>query len=136
MAGRTVAGRYNLEQPLGGGAMGSVWLARDETLEREVAVKLLAPDADRARFDREARAVAALAHPNICRLYDYGDTENGPYMVLEYLSGGTLEERLRGARPLRDAETRQIARQLAAGLAHAHSRDLVHRDLKPSNVLF
>src|SRR5215218_8526124 len=103
MAGRTVAGRYHLEQPLGGGAMGSVWRARDETLER---------------------AVAALSHPNICRLYDYGDTESGPYMVLEYLSGGTLEERLRGTRPLPDADTRRIARQLAAGLAHAHSRGL------------
>src|SRR5215210_3295215 len=136
MAGQTVAGRYHLEQPLGGGAMGSVWLARDETLERKVAVKLLAPDADPARFDREARAVAALAHPNICRLYDYGETDNGPYMVLEYLSGGTLEDRLRGAKPLPDAETARVAQQLAAGLAHAHSRGLVHRDLKPSNVLF
>src|SRR4051794_36820184 len=136
MGGRTIAGRYHLEQPLGGGAMGSVWLAHDATLEREVAVKLLAPDADRARFDREARAVAALAHPNICRLYDYGETENGPYMVLEYLPGGTLEDRLRTPRPLPDAETAAIAQQLAAGLAHAHSRGLVHRDLKPSNVLF
>src|SRR3954462_469688 len=136
MTGRTIAGRYHLEQPLGGGAMGSVWLAHDATLEREVAVKLLAPAAARARFDREARAVAALAHPNICRLYDYGETENGPYMVLEYLPGGTLEDRLRTPRPLPDAETAAIAQQLAAGLAHAHSRGLVHRDLKPSNVLF
>src|SRR3954447_5698053 len=98
MTGRTVAGRYHLEQPLGGGAMGSVWLAHDETLEREVAVKLLAPDAHRprparARFAGEAPAVPPPSPPTICRLYDSGDTESGPYMVLEYLSGGTLEER-------------------------------------------
>src|SRR3954463_14852652 len=104
MGGRTIAGRYHLEQPLGGGAMGSVWLPREATLEREVAVKLLAPDADRARFDREARAVAALVHPNICRLYDYGETENGPYMVLESLSRGTFEDRRGPPRPLPDTD--------------------------------
>ena len=80
--------------------MSSVWLAEDEELGRRVAVKLLAPSADRARFEREARAAAALSHPNICALYDYGEADGSPYMVLEYLPDGSLEERLRGRAPL------------------------------------
>jgi eukaryotic-like serine/threonine-protein kinase len=135
MSGRAIGGRYELEQPLGSGAMSAVWLARDTELGRRVAVKLLARDADRARFEREAQAVAGLSHPNICQLYDYGESEDGPYMVLEYLAGGTLEERLDGT-PLPDEQTTRIAHELAAGLAHAHGRGLVHRDLKPANVLF
>jgi len=102
MPGRTIADRYDLEQPLGGGAMSAVWLAQDRELGRRVAVKLIAPDAERARFEREARAVAALSHPNICQLFDYGETDQGPYMVLEYLPGGTLEDRLASGRPLPD----------------------------------
>jgi serine/threonine-protein kinase len=136
MPERTIGDRYVLEQPLGGGAMSAVWLARDTELERRVAVKVLARDADRTRFEREARAVAGLSHPNICQLYDYGEAEQGPYMVLEYLPGGTLEDRLASGRPLPDAETARIARQVAAGLAHAHENGLVHRDLKPANILF
>ncbi len=137
MSGQTIGGRYELAQPLGGGgAMGSVWLAHDRKLERDVAVKLLAKDADRARFDREAHAVAGLSHPNICQLYDYGQSEHNPYMVLEYLPGGTLEERLAGGRALPDEQTLRIANDVASGLAHAHERGLVHRDLKPANILF
>ncbi len=136
MTGETFAGRYRLLEPLGRGAMSAVWLAHDDELDRQVAVKLLAPSADRARFEREARAAAALSHPNICALYDYGDAEGRPYMVLEYLSGGSLEDRLPAGRPLPDADTRRIAAELATGLAHAHERGLVHRDLKPANVLF
>jgi serine/threonine-protein kinase len=136
MAGETIAGRYRLLEPLGRGAMSAVWLAQDGELGRHVAVKLLAPSADRARFEREALAVAALAHPNICSLYDYGEAEGRPYMVLEYLPNGSLEERLQAGRPLPDAETERVATEIAAGLAHAHERDLVHRDLKPSNILF
>ena len=136
MPARSIADRYELEQPLGGGAMSAVWLARDRELERKVAVKLLANDADRTRFEREAHAVAALSHPNICQLYDYGEAEDGPYMILEYLPGGTLEDRLAGDGPLPDDEVTRIAREIAAGLAHAHERSLVHRDLKPANILF
>jgi serine/threonine protein kinase len=135
MAEELIAGRYRLIEPLGHGAMSAVWLAQDEELERRVAVKMLAPSADRARFEREARAAAALSHPNICALYDYGEADGRPYMVLEYLPNGSLEERLKGG-PLDDAETLRIATEMAAGLAHAHERDLVHRDLKPANVLF
>ena len=116
--------------------MSAVWLAHDDELERQVAVKMLAPTADRARFDREARAVAALSHPNICALYDYGEADGRPYMVLEYLPNGSLEDRLRDGQRLTDRETLRVATEMAAGLAHAHERGLVHRDLKPANVLF
>src|SRR5919202_2506224 len=109
MADEVIAGRYRLERPLGSGGMSKVWLAEDAELGRRVALKLLAPDADRARFDREARAAASLAHPNIVQLYDYGEAEERPYMVLEYLPGGTLEDRLRSARPLPDEESGRIA---------------------------
>ncbi len=136
MTGETIAGRYRLLEPLGRSAMSAVWLAHDDELERQVAVKMLAPSADRARFEREARAAAALSHPNICSLFDYGEADGRPYMVLEYLPNGSLEDRLRDGSPLADDETLRIATGLAAGLAHAHGRGLVHRDLKPANVLF
>jgi serine/threonine-protein kinase len=131
-----IEGRYRLERQLGTGAMGEVWLARDLELDRDVAIKLLAPHADRARFEREARASAALSDPNVTRLYDYGETDGRPFIVLEYLPGGTLEDRLSRGHPLPDNETAAIAAQLATGLAHAHENGLVHRDLKPANILF
>jgi hypothetical protein len=136
MADELIAGRYRLIEPLGRGAMSAVWLAEDQELGRRVAVKTLAPSADRQRFEREARAAAALSHPNICSLYDYGEQDGRPYMVLEHLSNGSLEDRLKDGKPLPDDETRVIATEIAAGLAHAHDRGLVHRDLKPANILF
>ena len=116
--------------------MSEVWAADDAELGRRVAIKLLAPDADTARFEREAHAFASLAHPNVTQLYDYGEEDGRPYMVLECLLGGTLEDRLQSGRPLPDGETFAIATGIAAGLAHAHARGVVHRDLKPANVLF
>jgi eukaryotic-like serine/threonine-protein kinase len=136
MNGEEIGGRYRLIEPLGRGAMSSVWLAEDLELERRVAVKLLSPAADRARFEREARSAAALSHPNLCALYDYGESAGKPFMVLEYLPNGSLEERLAGGARLPDVEVLRIATEVAAGLAHAHGRGLVHRDLKPANVLF
>lgn len=134
-AGDEVAGRYRLEEPLGHGAMSEVWRAHDGTLDRTVALKMLTPVADLERFRREAQALASLAHENITRVFDYGEDVAGPYMALEWLPGGTLEERLSGA-PLPPGETKRIATGIAAGLAHLHARGLVHRDLKPANVLF
>jgi serine/threonine protein kinase len=131
-----VAGRYRLDELLGRSGMSDVWRAQDLELGRPVALKLLAPGSDRGRFDREARALASLAHPNIGQLFDYGETEGRPFLVLEYLPGGTLEQRLAAGRPLPDAETQAIAAGIAAGLEHAHARGVVHRDLKPANVLF
>jgi serine/threonine protein kinase len=136
MTAETVAGRYRLEERLSTTAMADVWLATDAVLERRVVVKLLAADADRSRFEREARAVAALAHPNVVQLFDYGEEAGRPYMVLEYLSGGTLADRLPEGAPLPDGETRVVAGQVADGLAHAHDHGVVHRDLKAGNVLF
>src|SRR3954468_8818675 len=122
MAEHTIAGRYRLDEMLGRGGMSEVWAATDIELERRVALKLLAPDADTARFEREARAVASLGHPNITQLYDYGEADGRPYIVLEYLSGGTLEDRLTDGKPLPDDQTRVISAEIAAGLAHAHAR--------------
>ena len=116
--------------------MSEVWAATDLDLDREVAVKLVGAHADPARFQREARAVAALAHPSICTLYSYGETNGRPFIVLEYLPGGSLEERLAPGRPLPDDVTAHVAAEVASGLAHAHERGVVHRDLKPQNILF
>jgi eukaryotic-like serine/threonine-protein kinase len=136
VADELVGGRYRLVVRLGAGGMSEVWAADDIELGRRVALKLLGRDADPARFEREAQAVAALAHPNICRLYDYGEADGRPFMVLEYLGGGSLEDRLVPGEPYPPEETDRIAHELAAGLAHAHERGLIHRDLKPANVLF
>jgi eukaryotic-like serine/threonine-protein kinase len=133
--GDEVAGRYRLEELQGHGPMSEVWRAHDDSLDRTVAVKMLSPTADLERFRREARALAGLAHENVMRVFDYGEDESGPFMALEWLPNGTLEERLAQG-PLPPAETRRVAEAIAAGLAHLHSAGLVHRDLKPANVLF
>jgi len=133
--GDEVAGRYRLDELQGRGPMSEVWRAHDDTLDRTVALKILSPTADLGRFRREAQALAALAHESIMRLYDYGEGDAGPFMALEWLPGGTLEDRLGGG-PLPPDETHRIAAGIAAGLAQLHARGLVHRDLKPANVLF
>src|SRR5438552_1836471 len=120
------AGRYRLESQLGQSTMAEVWLARDLELDRPVALKLLTPDADRARFDREARAAASLAHPNVTRLYDYGEADGRLFMALEYLPGGTLEERLADGRRLAAAERALLAGPPAPGLARAQARGPGH----------
>ncbi len=115
--------------------MSEVWRAHDSTLDRTVALKILSPTADLGRFRREAKAAATLAHENVTRVYDYGEGEAGPFIALEWLPGGSLEDRL-GTEPLPPDETRRVAQGVAAGLAHLHARGLVHRDLKPANVMF
>ncbi len=131
-------GAYEILAPLGSGGMGEVWRARDTRLRRDVAIKVL-PDAlaadpvARARFDREARAVAALSHPNILDLHDVGSEGGISWVVTELLEGQTLRTRLEeGALPWRRAV--EIALALAEGLEAAHARGVVHRDVKPSNV--
>src|SRR5579872_3715730 len=126
MAETLIAGRYRLDTLLGRGGMSEVWRATDLELGRLVAVKLLAPHEDNARFEREARAVAALAHPNVTQVYDYGASGGRPFMVLEYLPGGSLEDLLRANGALRDEDAQRIGSEIAAGLAHAHARGVVH----------
>jgi serine/threonine-protein kinase len=135
--------RYRLLDRLGRGGMSVVWRAYDQVLGRTVAVKLLAGDATGAArqglIRSEARMAAQLTHPHICRVYDYGESqsESGdrtPYIVMELLSGVTLEQRLRaGQMPLRSAL--RVGAQVASALAAAHSSGLVHRDIKPANVM-
>jgi eukaryotic-like serine/threonine-protein kinase len=131
-----LGGRYRLLERLAVGWMSEVWTAHDLELDRRVAVKLLGRDADPERFEREARAAAALSHPNICTLYDYGDIDGRRYIVLELLAGGSLEDRLPTGRPLSDPDAARIAQELASALAYAHAQGVVHRDVKPANVLF
>jgi eukaryotic-like serine/threonine-protein kinase len=133
-----IAGRFELERVLGRGGMSEVWLARDLELDRPVAVKILSGTAASLRFDREARSGAALSHPNVVGVFDYGEVDGRSFLVLEYLPGGTLQDVLSaaGGAPLPHDETSRIASDIAAGLAHAHEHGIVHRDLKPSNILF
>jgi serine/threonine protein kinase len=131
-------GPYEILSALGAGGMGEVYRARDARLERDVAIKVLpasfSVDPDRlARFQQEARATAALNHPNILAVFDFGDHNGAPYIVSELLDGATLRDRLAsGTLPERKAGDYAI--QLAQGLAAAHDRGIVHRDLKPENV--
>jgi tetratricopeptide (TPR) repeat protein len=131
-------GRYDITAPLGRGGMGEVYRAIDTTLEREVAVKVLpegvADDPDRlARFEREAKAVARLAHPNILEIWDFGSDQGVAYAVTELLEGGTLREEI-SAGPLSWRRAQDIGAAVADGLAAAHGKGIVHRDLKPENI--
>jgi serine/threonine-protein kinase len=134
-------GQYVIQDLLGRGGMGAVYLAEHLELHRQVAVKVLAPgrgeDARLAteRFLREARAAAALDHPNIVRIFDVARHNNAPYLVMEYVEGETLQQTLDrdGSIPF-DMAAEYVA-QAAAGLQHAHERGLVHRDIKPSNLI-
>jgi eukaryotic-like serine/threonine-protein kinase len=135
-----VAGRYELERPLGHGAFAVVDLARDVELDRLVALKRLAEnlsrDGDlRARFLREARLAARLAHPNVVRVYDVGEDGGQPFIAMEYVDGETLADLVarRGALP--PDEVAALGIQIARGLAAAHEAGLVHRDVKPQNLL-
>jgi eukaryotic-like serine/threonine-protein kinase len=131
-------GPYEITASLGAGGMGEVYQARDGRLERDVAIKIVAAHSNdapqaRERFEREARAVAGLQHPNICAIYDVGDADGRAFIVMELLHGETLEQRLRRG-PIDIPAFLDIATALADGLHAAHAAGIVHRDLKPANI--
>ncbi len=119
--------------------MGEVYRARDTRLERDVAIKVLPehlsqkPEA-KERFEREARAISSLSHPNICHLYDIGQQDGASYLVMEYLEGETLADRLRKV-PLPLEQVLKVGAEICEGLEKAHRSGVVHRDLKPSNIM-
>lgn len=140
LAAGTIVHRYRVEGVLGNGGMGTVYIARDTHLDRQVALKLLsmgeAPTDDkdaRARLVREARAAAAINHPHAVTIYDAGDSDHGPYIVMELVEGETLRKRVLEASDL--ASKIAWLRQIAEALAAAHDRGLVHRDVKPENIM-
>lgn len=141
MSVETLAGgRYRIERTLGRGGMAAVYQAHDAELDRPVAVKVLAEhlasdDAFRQRFVREARMAAKLSHPNIVHVYDQGDEDGRPFIVMEYVEGTTLADELRRSGPFPPARVVDLALQICGGLEHAHSSGLVHRDVKPQNLL-
>ncbi len=140
-AGRSF-GRYRVIREVGRGAMGVVYLARDDRIGRDVAIKslLLAPGLSEGarqhfseRFEREARAAGRLSHPNIVTVHDVGEEEGAPYIAMEYLEGATLTE-LAGQGPLSIKQATDLVVQVLSALEYAHSHDVVHRDIKPDNV--
>jgi eukaryotic-like serine/threonine-protein kinase len=134
----TQLGPYQIAAPLGAGGMGEVYRAKDSRLEREVAIKVLPPQfaedsARLARFEREAKVVAALSHPNILAIHDYGTEQGQTFAVMELLVGDTLRSRVaHGPIPWRRAV--EVAVAIADGLAAAHAKGIIHRDLKPENI--
>jgi serine/threonine protein kinase len=132
----TRVGPYDIVSPLGAGDMGEVYKAHDTRIDRTVAIKIL-PSADperKGRFEREAKAIASLQHPHICTLFDVGHQDGIDYLVMEYLEGETLAERIpRG--PLTIDDALKVATEIADALDNAHRTGIVHRDLKPANIV-
>ena len=139
LAAGTRLGAYEVLALIGAGGMGEIYKARDTRLERTVAIKVLpaalALDPQfRDRFDREAKAISALDHPHICALYDVGEQDGTSFLVMQYLEGETLADRLtKGALPLDQAL--RYAIEIASALDKAHRHGITHRDLKPGNVM-
>ncbi len=138
-SGQTIGG-YQIAERIGQGGMAEVYRAYQPQLERWVAVKILRPteasdEEFLARFRREARAIAALRHPNILTVYDYGEEGGIAYIVMEYVAGGTLKARLSSRRLLEWPEAAMLVIPVGRALAYAHSQGIVHRDIKPANVL-
>ncbi|HXW34126.1 MAG TPA: protein kinase, partial [Acidimicrobiales bacterium] len=139
--GRVLSGRYRIESAIGTGASANVFAARDVTLKRRVAVKMLHPAlaGDAAflrRFRAEAQAAAALTNPHVLAVFDWGEDDQGPFLVLEYMGGGSLRDLLDAGGRLSVPQAVRVGVQAAQGLAYAHSRGVVHRDIKPANLLF
>jgi xanthosine utilization system XapX-like protein len=137
---QAVIGRYSLERELGRGGMGVVYLAREVRLDRQVAIKLLPPDFSgnptlRERFMREARTAARLSHPYIVPIHAVEDIGGFVFIVMAYVDGGTLAERVMTRGPLPPTDVTRIMREVAWALAYAHAQGVVHRDIKPANIL-
>ena len=135
----TKFGPYEIISPLGSGGMGEVYRARDTRLDRTVAIKVLPGHLSdnseaKERFDREARSISSLSHPNVCQLYDVGAQDGINYLVMEFLEGETLADRLRRG-PLPLPQFCKIAIEICEGLEKAHRHGVVHRDLKPGNIM-
>ena len=139
--GKRVGGRYSLIEGIGRGGMGEVWKTRDDQVGRLVALKRprgakMASPAARGRFVREARAMARLAHPNIVTVYDADEDADGPFIVMEYVTGPSLRDEVRRARHgLDERRVSEVAVQLCDALAMVHAQGIIHRDIKPANVL-
>ncbi len=138
MIGSTI-GQYRIVKKIGQGGMGEVFLADDTSLQRKVALKFLPPAlADspefRERFLVEARAAAALSHPNICVIHEVGEAEGQPFIAMEYVEGETLQQKIR-AESLGIEDVVAIMTQVAAGLEEAHGKGIIHRDIKSSNIM-
>ena len=139
-AARVLGGRYRLEERVAAGGMGTVFAAVDERLHRRVAVKVLKEDLAQdvrfvERFRREARAAAALSHPNVAAVFDFGEEDGTAFIVMELVEGRDLAMVLREDGPLPPDRARQVAAEMCEALAHAHAAGLVHRDVKPGNVI-
>ena len=140
MVGEVLADRYELEELVGAGGMSSVYRAHDRMLDRKVALKVLhqqyAEDDEYVeRFRREARAVAALSHPNIVTVIDRGEADGRPFIVFEYVDGANLKQLIERRGPAPVEYALELGIQIARGLSFAHQQGLVHRDVKPQNVL-
>ena len=138
-AGQTL-GHYRIVEKIGTGGMGEVWRANDPRLDRDVAIKVLPQDFAaneqfRARFEREARTISSLNHPNICTLFDVGEEDGIHFLVMELIEGESLAERLRRDGPFPVDQILQIGSQVASALDAAHRSEIVHRDLKPDNIM-
>src|SRR5574341_304683 len=135
-------GQYTITEQLGMGGMAAVYRARQESIGREVAVKLMLPhvlaldETFLDRFHREVKIAASLQHPHILPIYDFGDYEGQPYIVMACFEGGTLAERIKREGALKLTETARLVRQLADALDYAHSQGVIHRDFKPDNTIF